>query len=155
MARPLPEKQLVKMDLSVETLDGTKTLGKQVGYNKYRTIEDNNEIVMLVEELKEEGDALLLLDDNGEEYPVIKIVENLFHTSHKPYGYVLDANGKPEFLDNGVKLKGESSSVEEPKEPSTTETPVEPETPATPAEPETPTTPETPVEPETPATPGE
>lgn len=146
MARPLPEKQIVKMDLSVETLNGTKTLGKQVGYNKYRTIEDNNEIVMLVEELKEEGDALLLLDDNGKEYPVIKIVENLFHTSHKPYGYVLDSDGKPEFLDNGVKLKGKSASVEEPKEPATPETP---------AEPETPTTSETPVEPETPVTTGE
>lgn len=116
MARPLPEKQIVKMDLTVSTLDGSKKLGKQVGYNKYRTQEDKNEIVMLVEELKKKGDALLILEDHGKDKPVIKIVENLFHTVDRPYAYVLDEDGKVVFLDEDVKIydvsKDEESSQE-------------------------------------------
>lgn len=112
MARPLPEKQIVKMDLTVSTLDGSKKLGKQVGYNKYRTQEDKNEIVMLVEELKKKGDALLILEDHGKDKPVIKIVENLFHTADKPYGYVLDADGKVKFLDEDVSVYDTNPDVQ-------------------------------------------
>lgn len=117
MARPLPEKQLVKMDLTVKTFNGeSKKLGKQVGFNKYRTQEDRNEIVMLVEELKKEGDALLILEDQGKDKPVIKIVENLFQTAEKPYGYVLDEDGKVKFLEEGVSIYGTRPDVENAEE---------------------------------------
>lgn len=105
MARPLPFKKLEKMDLTVKLFDGSsKKLGKQVGYNKYIVDEESHKIAMLVEKLEKEGDALLLLEDNGKDKPVIKIVENLFQTSEKPYGYVLDENGKVKFLDENVKV---------------------------------------------------
>lgn len=117
MARPLPEKQLVKMDLTVKTFNGeSKKLGKQVGFNKYRTQEDRNEIVMLVEELKKEGDALLILEDQGKDKPVIKIVENLFQTAEKPYSYVLDEDGKVKFLDENVKVYDVSEDEESSQE---------------------------------------
>lgn len=105
MARPLPSKRLEKMDLTVKLFDGSsKKLGKQVGYNKYIVDEESHKIAMLVEELKKEGDALLLLEDNGKDKPVIKIAENLFQTADKPYGYILDENGKVKFLDENVKV---------------------------------------------------
>ena len=105
MARPLPAKRLEKMDLTVKLFDGSsKKLGKQVGYNKYIVDEESHKIAMLVEKLEKEGDALLLLEDNGKDKPVIKIVENLFQTADKPYGYVLDENGKVKFLDENVKV---------------------------------------------------
>lgn len=82
MARPLPAKRLEKMDLTVKMFDGSsKKLGKQVGYNKYIVDEESHKIAMLVEKLEKEGDALLILEDHGKDKPVIKIVENLFHTS--------------------------------------------------------------------------
>ena len=102
MARPLPEKRLEKMDLTVKTFDGeSKKLGKQVGFNKYVVDKETHEIVMLVEKLEKKGDALLILEDHGKDKPVIKIVENLFHTADKPYGYVLDADGKVKFEPTG------------------------------------------------------
>jgi len=117
MARPLPEKQIIKMDLTVKTFNGgSKKLGKQVGFNKYRTQEDKNEIVMLVEELKKEGDALLILEDQGKDKPVIKIVENLFQTSEKPYAYVLDEDGKVKFLEEGINIYNVSPDVENAEE---------------------------------------
>ena len=117
MARPLPFKRLEKMDLTVKLFDGSsKKLGKQVGYNKYIVDEKTHEIVMLVEELKKEGDALLLLEDNGKDKPVIKIVENLFQTADKPYAYILDKNGKVEFLDKNVKIYDVSEDEESSQE---------------------------------------
>jgi len=117
MARPLPAKRLEKMDLTVKMFDGSsKKLGKQVGYNKYIVDEKTHEIVMLVEELKKEGDALLLLEDNGKDKPVIKIVENLFQTADKPYAYILDKNGKVEFLDKNVKIYDVSEDEESSQE---------------------------------------
>ena len=116
MARPLPAKRLEKMDLTVKLFDGSsKKLGKQVGYNKYIVDEESHKIAMLVEELKKEGDALLLLEDNGKDKPVIKIVENLFQTD-KPYGYVLDENGKVKFLDENVKVYDVSEDEESSQE---------------------------------------
>lgn len=113
MARPLPAKRLEKMDLTVKTFDGeSKKLGKQVGFNKYIVDEESHEIVMLVEKLEKKGDALLTLEDNGKDKPVIKIVENLFQTPEKPYAYKLDEDGKVVFLDEGVSVYGTKPDVE-------------------------------------------
>lgn len=117
MARPLPAKRLEKMDLTVKMFDGSsKKLGKQVGYNKYIVDEESHKIAMLVEKLEKEGDALLILEDHGKDKPVIKIVENLFHTSEKPYPYVLDEDGKVKFLDEEVSIYGTRPDVENAEE---------------------------------------
>ena len=117
MARPLPAKRLEKMDLTVKLFDGSsKKLGKQVGYNKYIVDEESHKIAMLVEKLEKEGDALLLLEDNGKDKPVIKIVENLFHTVDRPYAYVLDEDGKVVFLDEDVKIYNVSKDEESSQE---------------------------------------
>lgn len=117
MARPLPFKKLEKMDLTVKLFDGSsKKLGKQVGYNKYIVDEESHKIAMLVEKLEKEGDALLLLEDNGKDKPVIKIVENLFQTADKPYAYILDENGKVKFLDENVKVYDISEDEESSEE---------------------------------------
>lgn len=117
MARPLPAKRLEKMDLTVKLFDGSsKKLGKQVGYNKYIVDEESHKIAMLVEKLEKEGDALLLLEDNGKDKPVIKIVENLFQTADKPYAYILDENGKVKFLDENVKVYDISEDEESSEE---------------------------------------
>ena len=117
MARPLPEKRLEKMDLTVKTFDGeSKKLGKQVGFNKYVVDKETHEIVMLVEKLEKKGDALLILEDNGKDKPVIKIVENLFHTADKPYGYVLDTDGKVKFLDEDVSVYDTNPDVQNAEE---------------------------------------
>ena len=117
MARPLKESKIKKMDLSVKMFGGeSKKLGKQVGYNKYIVDEESHEIAMLVEKLEKKGDALLLLEDNGKDKPVIKIVENLFQTADKPYAYVLDENGKVKFLDENVKVYDISEDEESSEE---------------------------------------
>ena len=117
MARPLKESKIKKMDLAVKLFDGSsKKLGKQVGYNKYIVDEESHKIAMLVEKLEKEGDALLLLEDNGKDKPVIKIVENLFQTADKPYAYVLDENGKVKFLDENVKIYDVSEDEESSQE---------------------------------------
>ena len=117
MARPLPAKRLEKMDLTVKLFDGSsKKLGKQVGYNKYIVDEESHKIAMLVEKLEKEGDALLILEDQGKDKPVIKIVENLFQTAEKPYGYVLDEDGKVKFLEEGVSIYGTRPDVENAEE---------------------------------------
>ena len=117
MARPLKKSTIEKMDLTVKTFDGeSKKLGKQVGYNKYIVDEETHEIVMLVTELKEKGDALLILEDHGKDKPVIKIVEHLFQTPEKPYAYVRDAEGKVVFLDEGVSVYGTKPDVKNAEE---------------------------------------
>ena len=117
MARPLPAKRLEKMDLTVKTFDGeSKKLGKQVGYNKYIVDEETHEIVKLAAELKEKGDALLVLEDQGKDKSVIKIVEHLFQTPEKAYAYVRDAEGKVVFLDEGVSVYGTRPDVENAEE---------------------------------------
>ena len=117
MARPLKKSTIEKMDLSVKLFDGSsKKLGKQVGYNKYIVDEESHKIAMLVQKLEKEGDALLLLEDNGKDKPVIKIVENLFQTADKPYAYVLDENGKVKFLDENIKIYDISEDEESSQE---------------------------------------
>lgn len=117
MARPLKKSTIEKMDLTVKTFDGeSKKLGKQVGYNKYIVDEETHEIVKLAAELKEKGDALLVLEDHGKDKPVIKIVEHLFQTPEKPYAYVRDAEGKVVFLDEGVSVYGTRPDVENAEE---------------------------------------
>jgi hypothetical protein len=117
MARPLKKSTIEKMDLTVKLFDGSsKKLGKQVGYNKYIVDEESHKIAMLVEKLEKEGDALLILEDQGKDKPVIKIVENLFQTAEKPYGYVLDEDGKVKFLEEGVSIYGTRPDVENAEE---------------------------------------
>ena len=117
MARPLKKSTIEKMDLTVKTFDGeSKKLGKQVGYNKYIVDEETHEIVKLAAELKEKGDALLVLEDQGKDKPVIKIVEHLFQTPEKPYAYIRDAEGKVVFLDEGVSIYGTKPDVENAEE---------------------------------------
>lgn len=117
MARPLKKSTIEKMDLTVKTFNGeSKKLGKQVGYNKYIVDEETHEIVKLAAELKEKGDALLVLEDHGKDKPVIKIVEHLFQTPEKPYAYVRDAEGKVVFLDEGVSVYGTRPDVENAEE---------------------------------------
>ena len=117
MARPLKKSTIEKMDLTVKLFDGSsKKLGKQVGYNKYIVDEESHKIAMLVQKLEKEGDALLLLEDNGKDKPVIKIVENLFQTADKPYAYVLDENGKVKFLDENIKIYDVSEDEESSQE---------------------------------------
>ena len=117
MARPLKKSTIEKMDLTVKTFDGeSKKLGKQVGYNKYIVDEETHEIVKLAAELKEKGDALLVLEDQGKDKSVIKIVEHLFQTPEKAYAYVRDAEGKVVFLDEGVSVYGTRPDVENAEE---------------------------------------
>ena len=117
MARPLKKSTIEKMDLTVKTFDGeSKKLGKQVGYNKYIVDEATHEIVKLAAELKEKGDALLVLEDQGKDKSVIKIVEHLFQTPEKAYAYVRDAEGKVVFLDEGVSVYGTKPDVENAEE---------------------------------------
>ena len=105
MARPLKESKIKKMDLTVKLFNGeSKKLGKQIGFNRYVVDDETKEIATLSQKLEKEGDALLLLEDNGKDKPVIKIVENLFQTADKPYAYVLDENGKVKFLDENIKI---------------------------------------------------
>lgn len=112
MARPLKESKIKKMDLTVKLFNGeSKKLGKQIGFNRYVVDNETKEIATLSQELKKKGDALLILEDHGKDYPVIKIVENLFHTAHKPYAYVLDADGKVVFLEEGISVYGTHADV--------------------------------------------
>lgn len=117
MGRPLPEDRIKKMDLPVKIYNGeTKKLGKQIGVARYIIDEQTHEAVNLSEKVEKRGDALLILEDHSKDKPVIKIVENLFHTVDRPYAYVLDEDGKVVFLDKDVKIydisKDEESSQE-------------------------------------------
>ena len=117
MARPLKESKIKKMDLTVKLFNGeSKKLGKQIGFNRYVVDDETKEIATLSQKLEKEGDALLLLEDNGKDKPVIKIVENLFQTADKPYAYVLDENGKVKFLDENVKIYDVSEDEESSQE---------------------------------------
>ncbi|MGM9878545.1 MAG: hypothetical protein ACI31R_00735 [Bacilli bacterium] len=117
MARPLKESKIKKMDLTVKLFNGeSKKLGKQIGFNRYVVDDETKEIATLSQKLEKEGDALLLLEDNGKDKPVIKIVENLFQTADKPYAYVLDENGKVKFLDENVKIYDISEDEESSQE---------------------------------------
>lgn len=117
MARPLKESKIKKMNLTVKLFNGeSKKLGKQIGFNRYVVDDETKEIATLSQKLKKEGDALLLLEDNGKDKPVIKIVENLFQTADKPYAYILDKNGKVEFLDKNVKIYDVSEDEESSQE---------------------------------------
>ena len=117
MARPLKESKIKKMDLTVKLFNGeSKKLGKQIGFNRYVVDDETKEIATLSQKLEKKGDALLLLEDNGKDKPVIKIVENLFQTADKPYAYVLDENGKVKFLDENIKIYDISEDEESSQE---------------------------------------
>lgn len=94
MGRPLRKDTIEAMEL----VASGKTLSKQVGYNKYHTVEDEDEIVRLAEvEDLDNGDVVLVLHDGENDYPVIKIMKHLFQTTNGAYVYTLDAEGKPVF----------------------------------------------------------
>lgn len=117
MARPLKESKIKKMDLTVKLFNGeSKKLGKQIGFNRYVVDDETKEIATLSQKLEKEGDALLILEDQGKDKPVIKIVENLFQTSEKPYAYVLDEDGKVKFLEEGINIYNVSPDVENAEE---------------------------------------
>lgn len=153
MGRPLKQETIEKMNLIVETKAGQAVLGKQVGFNKYVVDAENNTIVRLATELKEENDAVLTLSVKGESEPVLKVLRNVVQTEKGVYAYTLKVEGEGEdevvtveFADAEVAFAGaqemsapkrttrKTTKTEEPKE----EEPV--------VEPETSTEPEAPVE---------
>ena len=117
MARPLPEDRIKKMDLPVKIYNGeTKKLGKQIGVARYIIDEQTHEAVNLSETADKRGDGLLILEDHGKDKPVIKIVENLFHTKDKPYAYVLDKDGKVVFLEKDISVYDTNTDVKNAEE---------------------------------------
>ena len=108
MGRPLRKDTIEAMGL----VASGKTLSKQVGYNKYRVKDSEDEIVMLAEtENLDSGEVVLSLTDGVKSKPVLKIMKNLFQTSDEAYVYELDAEGKPVFEKEGVSISA-SSAVE-------------------------------------------
>lgn len=97
MGRPLRKDTIEAMGL----VASGKTLSKQVGYNKYRTVEDVKEIVRLAE-VADGEDVVLTLHDGNDDYAVLKITKHLFHTTGGIYAYKLNSQGKVEFLKEGV-----------------------------------------------------
>ena len=73
MGRPLRQDTIEAMGL----VASGKTLSKQVGYNKYHIVEDEDKIVRLAEvENVEKGDVVLSLTDGNEAKPVLKIMKH-------------------------------------------------------------------------------
>lgn len=89
MGRPLKKETIEKMNLTVTTKEGNAVLGKQVGYNKYIVDEDNHKIVRLAKEVIADDDAVLTLQVNGEDKPVLKVLKNLVQTEEGVYAYQL------------------------------------------------------------------
>lgn len=128
MGRPLRQDTIEAMGL----VASGKTLSKQVGYNKYRVKDSEDEIVMLAEtENLDSGEVVLSLTDGAKSKPVLKIMKHLFQTSDEAYVYELNAEGKPVFEKEGVSISV-SSAVEpkpsaEPKSKSKSKSKSEPE----------------------------
>lgn len=128
MGRPLRQDTIEAMGL----VASGKTLSKQVGYNKYRVKDSEDEIVMLAEtENLDSGEVVLSLTDGVKSKPVLKIMKHLFQTSDEAYVYELNAEGKPVFEKEGVSISV-SSAVEpkpsaEPKSKSKSKSKSEPE----------------------------
>lgn len=139
MGRPLRQDTIEAMGL----VASGKTLSKQVGYNKYRVKDSEDEIVMLAEtENLDSGEVVLSLTDGVKAKPVLKIMKHLFQTSDEAYVYELDAEGKPVFEKKGVSIsvssaveskpsaepKSKSKSKSEPKSEPESEVLAEPST---------------------------
>lgn len=108
MGRPLRQDTIEAMGL----VASGKTLSKQVGYNKYKVKDSEDEIVMLAEtENLDSGEVVLSLTDGVKSKPVLKIMKHLFQTSDEAYVYELNAEGKPVFEKEGVSISV-SSAVE-------------------------------------------
>lgn len=104
MGRPLRQDTIEAMGL----VASGKELSKQVGYNKYRVKDSEDEIVRLAEvEDLEKGDVVLSLTDGNEAKPVLKIMKHLFQTADEAYVYELDADGHVVFEKEGVSISGE------------------------------------------------
>ena len=98
MGRPLRQDTIEAMGL----VASGKTLSKQVGYNKYKVKDSEDEIVMLAEtENLDSGEVVLSLTDGVKSKPVLKIMKHLFQTSDEAYVYELNAEGKPVFEKEG------------------------------------------------------
>ena len=105
MGRPLRQDTIEAMGL----VASGKELSKQVGYNKYKVKDsEENEIVRLAEvEDLEKGDVVLSLTDGNEAKPVLKIMKHLFQTADEAYIYELDEEGHVVFEKEGVSISGE------------------------------------------------
>lgn len=105
MGRPLRQDTIEAMGL----VASGKELSKQVGYNKYKVKDsEENEIVRLAEvEDLEKGDVVLSLTDGNEAKPVLKIMKHLFQTADEAYVYELDDEGHVVFEKEGVSISGE------------------------------------------------
>lgn len=104
MGRPLRQDVIEAMGL----VASGKELSKQVGYNKYKVKDSEDEIVRLAEvENVAAGDVVLSLTDGNEAKPVLKIMKHLFQTADESYVYDLDADGHVVFEKEGVSISGE------------------------------------------------
>ena len=96
-----------------------KELSKQVGYNKYKVKDSEDEIVRLAEvENVAAGDVVLSLTDGVKAKPVLKIMKHLFQTADESYVYELDDDGHVVFEKEGVSISGSSVAEQEPKDES-------------------------------------
>lgn len=113
MGRPLRQDTIEAMGL----VASGKELSKQVGYNKYKVKDsEENEIVRLAEvEDLEKGDVVLSLTDGNEAKPVLKIMKHLFQTADEAYVYELDEEGHVVFEKEGVSISGSSDAETEPE----------------------------------------
>lgn len=123
MGRPLSQKILEKMNITVDVNNQSKKLVKQVGYNKY--VADDESIVTLGK------DAKLTVKSDDNTFEIIKIMRNILQADGKIFSYDIDVVGKTDdgkdifgvvFTDENVSFKtsinveGESGSgsIDEP-----------------------------------------
>ena len=110
MGRPLREITVEDMGLKAKTIGKSVILGQQVGVNKYRVKDSQDEIVQLGYSLAKEGDAVLELSFKGKKEPVIKITTHLFQTPTRAVSYELEEDGKVKFLESNVEFVDYSDS---------------------------------------------
>lgn len=128
MGRPLKKETIEKMNLTVTTKEGNAVLGKQVGYNKYIVDVDAHKIVRLAKEVIADDDAVLTLQVNGEDKPVLKVLKNLVQTEEGVYAYQL-VDDAVVFADANVAFKApvapKTTRAKKPAQPEVTEPVVE------------------------------
>lgn len=127
MGRPLKKETIEKMNLTVTTKEGNAVLGKQVGYNKYIVDEDNHKIVRLAKEVIADDDAVLTLQVNGEDKPVLKVLKNLVQTEEGVYAYQL-VDDAVVFADANVAFGASEDETPDEEEQVEEEPTTEPET---------------------------
>lgn len=91
MGRPLKQDVIEKMGL----VASGKELSKQVGYNKYKVKDSEDEIVRLAEvEDLDKGDVVLSATIGNGVYTVLKLMKHLIQTTEGAFEYTLDEEGK-------------------------------------------------------------